>query len=793
MRTRFFRRHGFGAGLLAGLGGASLAATAATAATVDVSKLPPPSAKPIDFDRDIRPLFERSCFRCHGPEKPKSGFRLDSREAALKGGDNGVAIVPGKSDQSALIHYVARLVSDMEMPPAGKGDPLTTEQVSLLRAWIDQGVVWGATAKAPPYDLDVTTIFGGVGVKGNEAKFREHFWMPQGVNGGIQSLDFTERLPDESRFKAHARILRDDYHISLELTKPKLGSVKFGWEQARKYFSDQGGYHPGLATQSPNLDRALYLDSGRAWFDLTLNRPHWPVMTLGYEYQYRDGEKGMLNWGNTEDPTTTGRSVYPAYKSLREQTHILRFDLDHTWEGWRLQDQFRGEFYHVNSDHQTQLFNLGSGAFEATTLTETASHFHGANALQLEKQLKSWLFASAGYLYSRLRGDSAVGLVGNYYADSGFPLNGNISGYDIVLDRETHMANANFLLGPWEGLSLVAGAQSEWTGQRGFGQQLLNVAPFATTGEIDAVAGNYDKTSVQESVALRFTRIPSTVLFAEARMRQETMDLFQSLAGASYYFVADRDSGVHSDLKDWRAGFSASPVPRVSFGGHFRHRDYADHYTTRLDNGPFYGSAGYPAFIRERETATDEVEGHATFKLASWIRATFTYKWTDSDYWTGTDAEPVTGVPGGGQFSGKQDAHSYSVGASIHPWTRLSLQETATYRHTRTTTEQSDIASVVPYRGNMYSVVSSATYALSPTTDLTGSYNWSRADYGQANIAEGLPLGLDYELHGAQGGVTWRFRKNVTTRLQYGFYHYDEKNTGGFNNYVAHAPRGPRA
>src|SRR5437868_840769 len=74
---------------------------------VDLSKLPPPAAKPIDYDRDIRPIFERSCFRCHGPERPKSGFHLDQRAPALKGGEDGVDILPGKSAESPLIHYVS--------------------------------------------------------------------------------------------------------------------------------------------------------------------------------------------------------------------------------------------------------------------------------------------------------------------------------------------------------------------------------------------------------------------------------------------------------------------------------------------------------------------------------------------------------------------------------------------------------------------------------------------------------------------------------------------------------------
>jgi mono/diheme cytochrome c family protein len=105
----------------------------------DKAKLPPAATKPVDYARDIQPLLKKSCYKCHGPEKQKGKFRIDERDAALKGGEDGVSIVPGKSADSLAIHMVARLIKDEEMPPEDKGDPLTKEQIGLLRAWIDQG------------------------------------------------------------------------------------------------------------------------------------------------------------------------------------------------------------------------------------------------------------------------------------------------------------------------------------------------------------------------------------------------------------------------------------------------------------------------------------------------------------------------------------------------------------------------------------------------------------------------------------------------------------------------------
>lgn len=106
----------------------------------DLKKLPPAATKAgVTFDKDIKAIFEKSCVKCHGPEKQKGGLRADSRDAVLKGGENGKVIEPGKIDKSPLLWSVARLDPDMAMPPEGKADPLSKEQVALVRAWIEQG------------------------------------------------------------------------------------------------------------------------------------------------------------------------------------------------------------------------------------------------------------------------------------------------------------------------------------------------------------------------------------------------------------------------------------------------------------------------------------------------------------------------------------------------------------------------------------------------------------------------------------------------------------------------------
>ncbi|MEY5006570.1 MAG: hypothetical protein RI969_1658 [Verrucomicrobiota bacterium] len=99
------------------------------------------AAAPVDFIREVRPIFEKHCYECHGDKKQKGGLRLDVKSAALKGGDShGPDIVPGKAKQSHLLRVVTSADEDEVMPP--KGTRLNAEQVATLSAWIDQGAVW---------------------------------------------------------------------------------------------------------------------------------------------------------------------------------------------------------------------------------------------------------------------------------------------------------------------------------------------------------------------------------------------------------------------------------------------------------------------------------------------------------------------------------------------------------------------------------------------------------------------------------------------------------------------------
>lgn len=90
------------------------------------------------FERKVAPLLSDRCASCHNPEKPEGGLDLTSREALLRGGDSGPAIVPSQPHDSWFLEMVS---GEEPAMPKGSG-PLTQEQLSDLRDWIEAGAEW---------------------------------------------------------------------------------------------------------------------------------------------------------------------------------------------------------------------------------------------------------------------------------------------------------------------------------------------------------------------------------------------------------------------------------------------------------------------------------------------------------------------------------------------------------------------------------------------------------------------------------------------------------------------------
>ena len=97
--------------------------------------------EPVDFGKQIQPIFAKKCLACHGPDKSEGGLRLNKKEFAYSKLESGqTALVPKSIEHSELFKRIVATDESLRMPP--EGTPLTESQVDLIKRWIEQGAEW---------------------------------------------------------------------------------------------------------------------------------------------------------------------------------------------------------------------------------------------------------------------------------------------------------------------------------------------------------------------------------------------------------------------------------------------------------------------------------------------------------------------------------------------------------------------------------------------------------------------------------------------------------------------------
>ena len=192
----------------------------------------------VDFNRDIRPVFSDTCFKCHGPDssKRKAKLRLDTREGAFSDHKGNVPFVPGDLAKSEAWRRINATNSDDLMPPADSGIVLTQTQIRLLERWIKQG-----------------------------AKFAEHWSLTPPISSALPKVHQTSWPRNEIDYFVLARLEQEKIRPSLEAGKAAL---------IRRVTLDLTGLPPTPA----DVDAFLQDKSPQAYekvVDRLLSSPHY--------------------------------------------------------------------------------------------------------------------------------------------------------------------------------------------------------------------------------------------------------------------------------------------------------------------------------------------------------------------------------------------------------------------------------------------------------------------------------------------------------------------------------------
>lgn len=120
----------------------------------------PAEGEPVDFEKHILPVLERSCYKCHSAriKKPKGEIVLDDAAAIRERSRTDSLIFPHKPDKSTLLVSISRSADDdKRMPPHGEGDPLSPAEIGMFRRWIGEGASFGAWTSARARSVSVST------------------------------------------------------------------------------------------------------------------------------------------------------------------------------------------------------------------------------------------------------------------------------------------------------------------------------------------------------------------------------------------------------------------------------------------------------------------------------------------------------------------------------------------------------------------------------------------------------------------------------------------------------------
>jgi hypothetical protein len=530
------------------------------------------------------------------------------------------------------------------------------------------------------------------------------------------------------------------------------------------------------------LGEDLELRHHYATVEFGLELPDWPRIRLAYDLRLRDGTESTLHWGAmTRDNVT--RNVYPGSKRVDETTHLITLDLQYDWNGLLISDQAQFEWH--DQDNQRFLYEFPDFDL-AHVMTDQQNYWRGANVLRLERNVRDWLYLSGGYLYSHLKDTGGFNLESFFPSDPATPPSLELATDTLTLRRRSHVINANAMIGPWQDLHFYAGLQAEWTRQEGFASGRDLLANIGRTYD-----SNLDRAATDEHFGMRYSGIPHTIIFAETRFQQDSYSHFEE------GFVDDtqeflRDTDAEGDLKEYEIGFTLSPWQKSSLQAKYRHRDRDNDYDHLRDIDIIYSGNGYPAFIRARDTRTDEVEARLVMQPLKWLKTTFKYTVAATDFdtvtedWQDSRQNPPATVPGGRIYAGEYDAHTISAGFVVTPWTRFHLSSTLSWTTSRSLSGVNDNQLVVPYEGDIWNVLNMATFIVDEKTDLTATYLFSHADFEQDNEVFSLPLGIKYSRHAATVGILRRMKNERSVRLEYGFFTYDEPTLGGAADYTAH-------
>ena len=697
----------------------------------------------------------------------------------------------------------------------------------------DGKAVTTTTEETPEYKNWIELCIGGVITSGDRAQFEQEHRLPgDQPYGGIQDLHFEQTFDKDALFSIDGHALWDfnDYDITVQLSKPKLGYIKAGFTEFRSWYDGNGGFFPHTGPLSdPHTGTwfappypEMHIDRGDAWVELGLRVPDWPEITIRYDHEFRFGQKDSTIWGDTNltgllPPFNSTRKIIPSFRNIDETRDIFSFEASKTFGNT---DVLLGMRYEHNTNDYSLNFERGAGQLppvvpppgQQRKVTQTQNDdvelFSGHGITETRITDNFWF--TAGYSYTSLQNDLSGSRITGLHWDEAFgepvPTLGQRDHAFIDLagmaQTREHLVNANLFWMPFETLAILSGfryTHENVDNESSFlaEEPVRNTPPFTplnprngfhygppepANGARDA---DYDRFA--QRLELRFTGIKDWLFYAEGEWEEDYghVDEFQTIDEAE----APLDKNTNALGQKYTIGFNWYPTMRLNLSGRYFHRiaSYDEDIIT----------AQFPRLINQ-DWNIDDFNFRITFRpkipaclgtLALVTRYDFVHTTIDGQWEVFSDGELLNE-----EQTGEIKKHVISESLTWNPLARFYLQANFSYVLNQTDTPANNIdlvpnegPTVVNFRNDYWTVTSGFGYLIDDKTEFYSDFSYYCANDHYKNAGVAMIYGLGATEYSASATITRQLTKQMRLLLRYGYYDYRDVTSGGHNNYQAHS------
>jgi hypothetical protein len=636
----------------------------------------------------------------------------------------------------------------------------------------------------------VETSAGSFITTGDKARQQERLQRPGTAFGGIEDFHYQREVATNTVMTIDGRGIFDnhDYKLRLDVTREKVGYLRFNYSEFRTWSDGDGGFDPSSNSWYPLGRDALALDRGEFSFEGGLRLEEKPQITFKYTHNTRDGEKSSTIWGIAH-PAGLPRGLSPSFYEISERADIFQLDLTHTIDKTDFGVGLR--YDNGELDNALKITHApGEAGFERKVTDRQGTTYDMFNVHAFsETWLTNNLMFSTGFSYSDLDTDfSGSRVYGSDFDVNYAPNSLNGFGYNALSGGSRlheYVGDFNLYYKPTPTVAIIPSIriQKEDTDATASGTETLSdfaTADFTSLSERSML-------DVRERIDIRYTGVTNWVFYARADFSEGDGNLFQSgglmpINGIGIPSVESRTDDERFFQK-YSLGTRWYPRREVTFdlGGYCKLNKYDYHHLE--DSTPNDSPDRYPAYLVMQDFETYDANTRVAFRPLNNLTLATRYEFQLSHIHTKPDS--ISGLDE--VESSEMTSHIIAEDLTWSPWTRLYLQAGVNYVLSDTRTPASDITeAILKAQNNYWTVNFSSTLVLDKKTDLKVNYFYYQADNYSDNSAVSVNYGTASREHGITATLVRRISSNLRWTLRYGFFLNRDDLSGGHADYDSH-------